>query len=74
METAFTINGTHCAACKMLLEEVIGELAGVNSVTVDYVTGQTVLHHDEEFRWDGLVQAVEKEGNYTVTMPEAKTV
>src|SRR3989344_3228730 len=31
----FHVSGTHCASCKILIEDVLGEQAGIESVRVD---------------------------------------
>lgn len=37
------ISGTHCGACKKLIERRISAITGVNSVDVSYETGKTVV-------------------------------
>lgn len=37
------ISGTHCQACKKLIERRISTIAGVSSVDIDYETGRTVI-------------------------------
>ena len=37
------IKGMHCASCKTLIEETVGEMRGVLSVEVDYPGGETKL-------------------------------
>lgn len=37
------ISGTHCQACKKLIERKISTITGVNSVDVDFETGKTII-------------------------------
>ncbi len=39
----FTIKGTHCPACKKLIEKRLNRINGVSSVEVDFTNGQTVI-------------------------------
>ena len=70
MTTNFLIKGTHCPACKMVLEESISELPGVHSVVINFENGETVLDHDNDFNWGALRMVVEGEGNYRVELPQ----
>lgn len=47
MNTCFKINGIHCPACKKLIERRISGIKGVNSVSVNIVTGETQVVSDE---------------------------
>ena len=70
--TVLTIQGTHCAACKALLEEVCREVKGVMSCTVDFRTGRTEIIHDGSLAWTALQQAVADLGQpYRVQPPNA---
>ena len=42
MQTIY-ITGTHCPACKKLIERRLSTITGVNSVDVDFQTGKTVI-------------------------------
>ena len=48
MKTIITIKGTHCNACKMLIEDICKESVGVKSCSVDFKTGKTTIEHDEK--------------------------
>lgn len=38
------ITGTHCQACKKLIEKRISTITDVSSVDVDFETGKTVIY------------------------------
>lgn len=64
--TTITILGTHCNACKVLIEDVCQETSGVTSCSVDFSTGKTEIEHDETVDWAALQQAIESLGDYKV--------
>ncbi len=66
MKTTLTIKGTHCHACKILIEEVCSEIAGIQSCTVDFKTGQTVLVHHPNVNLQKVKQEIETLGKYEV--------
>ena len=68
MKKIVTIQGTHCQACKTLIEEIAKEIPGVISATVDFATGQTSIEHDVSFDLQKFKTEVEKTGNYSVTI------
>ena len=35
MQHRFSITGLHCPACKMLIEDVVGDMTGITRATVD---------------------------------------
>jgi copper chaperone CopZ len=65
-KTTITIQGTHCNACKLLIEDVAKDVAGVKSCTVDFQTGQTLIEHDETLNWNALKQEINSLGKYQV--------
>ncbi len=65
-KTTIFIKGTHCSACKMLIEDVCKETKGVISCTVDFKSGKTGLEHDENLDWNILKKEVESLGDYKV--------
>ncbi len=70
--TILNIEGTHCESCKVLLEEVCREVAGVRSCTVDFRTGRTEVEHDGTLDEAKLRQAVAGLGDqYRVQLPPA---
>ena len=66
MKTTITIKGTHCNACKALIEDVAKDMKGVTSCTVDFTTGKTEIEHDEQFHLQDFKKEVEELGNYQV--------
>jgi len=42
------IKGTHCPACKKLIEKRIISIAGVDSVDVNFTSGETKIIGDKE--------------------------
>jgi copper chaperone CopZ len=66
MQTTITITGTHCKACKMLIEDVCKEVPGVKSCNVDFETGKTEIGHDENLNWDILQKEIENLGEYKI--------
>jgi copper chaperone CopZ len=45
--STFKTTGMHCPSCSMLVTMNLEELEGVQSVSCDHVTGDTVVIHDE---------------------------
>lgn len=69
MKTTLTIQGTHCKACKMLIEDVCKDMPGVSSCEVNFETGETILDHDESLDWVSFKKEIEGLGTYTVLLP-----
>lgn len=53
------ITGTHCQACKKLVEKRIMAISGVDKVDVDYLTGKTQITADNEVTKDKITKALE---------------
>ncbi|QQR54569.1 heavy-metal-associated domain-containing protein [Candidatus Peregrinibacteria bacterium] len=68
MKTTFTIQGTHCKACKLLIEDVCKDIPEVTSCEVNFATGETVLEHEESLDWDALKSEIEGLGSYKVLL------
>lgn len=66
MKTTLTIKGTHCNACKALIEDVCSEINGIHSCSVDFSTGKTEIEHDENVDWEKLKREIESVGKYKV--------
>lgn len=43
----FKATGLHCSSCSMLITMAVEELDGVQSVTCNHVSGETVVTFDE---------------------------
>ena len=55
------IEGTHCPGCKTLIESEVGSLAGVQSVQVDYATGESTIKFDDQVTSEqAIFEAIEK--------------
>lgn len=68
MKTTITIQGTHCASCKALIEDVCKDIQGISSCTVHYETGETIIEHNENIDWELFKKEIESLGKYTVHM------
>lgn len=68
--TTINIKGTHCNACKLLIEDVCKEIKGAKSCAVNFQTGETVVEHDENFDWQVFKKEIEGLGKYTVNLNE----
>lgn len=66
MKTTLTIKGTHCNACKALIEDVCAEIPGITSCNVDFKTGVTEVEHNENADWEKFQKEVEDLGAYKV--------
>lgn len=66
MKTTLTIKGTHCNACKALIEDVCSEISGIHSCNVDFSTGKTEIEHNENVNWEKFKKEVESVGKYKV--------
>lgn len=67
MQTIITIQGTHCNACKLLIEDVCKEIAGVKSCAVDFQTGKTKIEHEKNLNWEALKKEINSLGKYKIT-------
>lgn len=66
MKTTLTIQGTHCNACKMLIEDVCKDVQGISSCEVNFETGETTIEHDDSLDWDAFKEEIEGLGAYQV--------
>jgi cation transport ATPase len=66
MKTTLTIKGTHCNACKMLIEDVCKDHKEVSSCTVDFTTGKTEIEHNGLLDIEALKKEIEEVGKYQV--------
>ena len=55
----FTIKGTHCQACKRLIERKFTSITGVVSVNVDFETGATEVTLTRDISNDEFQKALE---------------
>lgn len=66
LKTTIHIQGTHCKACKALIEDVCSEIPGIHSCNVNYQTGETILEHDENLNFENLKNEIQSLGDYQV--------
>jgi len=69
IKTTFAIKGTHCTACKALIEEVAKENPAVKNITVNFKTGETTLEYLENLDWQELKKEIESLGEYQIQTP-----
>jgi len=76
MKKIYPIVGMHCASCKALIEDVVGDVDGVQSVKVNYATEKMAIEYDENLvNVDVLKKAVKSAGSYElVDTSSGKTV
>lgn len=43
-----SVNGMHCGSCVAVIEETLGEVAGVRAVSVDLESGRAAVDFDPE--------------------------
>jgi cation transport ATPase len=66
-----TIRGTHCKACKSLIEDICTDISGLRFCRVDFQTGATEIEHEENFDWQKFKTAVESLGGYKVEINQS---
>ena len=66
MKTTIAIEGTHCPACKALIEDICSDFSEINTCVVDYKTGQTEIEHDVALNWTALKTEIENAGAYKI--------
>lgn len=71
MKTIITISGTHCRSCKLLIEDVCGDIAGIRSCSVNYETGETVIEYDPVINWEIVKKEINGFGQYRVDFASA---
>ena len=68
MKTTFTVKGTHCNSCKMLIEDICSETKGVSSGKLDFKSGKLVVEHEADADLKKLKKEIEKLGRYRVVV------
>ena len=53
------ITGTHCPACKKIIEKRIMTISGVKGVIVDFVSGKTEILTDNEIAKTDINKSLE---------------
>ncbi len=64
MKTTITIQGTHCNACKALIEDVAKDVKGILACIVDFATGKTEIEYEEDVNLQEFKKEVENLGQY----------
>lgn len=59
MKKTLRLEGLGCANCAAKMEKKIGELDGVNSVSVNFITTKLVIEAEED-RMDSIIKSAEK--------------
>lgn len=70
MTTRLTIKGMHCGSCKMLIEDVCKDIAGVTSCVVDVQEESAVIEHDSSVDSRKIIAEISSLGDYKVTIKE----
>lgn len=73
MKKTIVIKGTHCEACKALIEDVCKNIKGILSCNVDFRTGNTIIEHYDNLDLNALKEEIERLGNYKVEIWHEKT-
>ncbi len=60
--TTYDVVGMTCGHCEMSVQEEVGELAGVQSVTADHVSGRVTVTSAEPLDRAAVAAAVEEAG------------
>lgn len=68
MKTNIIIKGTHCNACKALIEDVAKDIKGIQSCAVDFATGKTEIEYESEAALNNFATEVDALGNYKVIL------
>ncbi|MBI5654128.1 copper-translocating P-type ATPase [Candidatus Uhrbacteria bacterium] len=58
MDISLKITGMHCKSCETLISSAVGELPGVQSVKVDYPTGDCVVTTDGTTEGQAIVDVI----------------
>ncbi len=66
LKTIITVKGTHCQSCKMLIEDVLSEIVGIKSSSVDFKTGKVVIEHEGKLDLARVKKEIEGIGEYKV--------
>lgn len=64
----FAVTGMHCGSCSGLIDDEVGDLAGVESSTTSVEAGTTTVVVDESVvRPEDVVAAITSAGDFTAT-------
>ncbi len=63
----FAVDGMHCGSCVALIEETLGEQAGVTSASVDLDSARAVVEYDPAQLGVDQIRATIAEVGYSIT-------
>lgn len=69
-EKVFSVVGMHCSSCVELIRDEVGDLEGVDSVSVDLAGGAATVTYDPDQTDDAAIVAAIKAAGYE-TAPAA---
>ena len=70
----YPLLGMHCASCKRLIETMVSELPGINSVSVNYASEKIHIEYDEsQVSIEEISNAVKQAGSYQLIATENST-
>lgn len=64
VKETYPIIGMHCAACKTLLEEIVGDVKGVKDVKVNFATEKMTVTRASSVAFSDIQKAVASAGKY----------
>ncbi len=68
----YPVIGMHCASCKALIEDSVGDVKGVKEASVNYGTETLTVEYDEkEASQTNIVDAVTSLGSYKLVTPDS---
>lgn len=68
MKTTFTVKGTHCQSCAMLIKDIASDITGIKSCSVDVKSGKTVIDHEPTADLKRLKKEIEEAGKYKIVI------
>lgn len=69
-KNTFPIVGIHCAACKNVIEKMVGKVDGVREVTVNFATEKMTVSYNDSVTLQDIAAAVSKAGSYRMIFDE----
>ncbi len=74
MKIQFKVKGTHCHACKAMIEDISTDFPEIKHCEIDFKTGLGNLEYEDNFDLNNFKEAVEAAGEYTLEYDEAKLI
>lgn len=65
VEKKFSVTGMHCPSCSMLITMNLGDLEGVQDVSCDYKSGETVVKYDPAVTTEATIVSEIENAGYT---------